>query len=170
MNVRDFAHVARVLGFALALAHLATGAGAQQTPAAASIALAKEIIIAKGATSIYDPIVADVIERARQVFQQSNPMIGRDLTEVAGRLRGEFIPRSAEVVNDVAKLYASRFSEKELRDALAFYKSPLGKKIIAEEPAILDESFRNAEAWAAKLTTEVMARFRAEMKKKGHEL
>jgi hypothetical protein len=167
--VRYCTGVARTVVIALALAQLATGARAQQ-PAASSIALAKEIIIAKGAAAIYDPIVGNVVERTRQVFQQSNPMIGRDLNEVAGRIRTEFSARTSEVVNDVAKIYATRFTEKELREALAFYKSPLGKKIVQEEPAILDESLRNTEAWAGKLAPEIMARFRVEMKKKGHEL
>ena len=132
--------------------------------------MAKEIIVAKGAAAIYNPIVGSMVERTRVVFQQSNPMIGRDLSEVAGRLVTEFAPRTAEVVNEVAKLYATRFTEQELKDILAFYKSPLGKKVIVEEPAVLDESLRNAEAWASKLSGEIMNRFRAEMKKKGHEL
>jgi uncharacterized protein len=173
MIVRYSAGVARALVFALALTHLATEVGAQQQPrppSASAIAVAKEIIVAKGAASIYDPIVGEVVERTRLVFQQSNPMISRDLSEVAGRLRTEFVPRAVEVVNDVAKLYATRFSEQELKDALAFYKSALGKKIIAEEPGILNDSFRSAEAFAGKLAPEIMVRFRAEMKKKGHEL
>ena len=33
---------------------------------------------------------------------------------------------------EVAKLYAARFTEQELKDLLAFYNSPVGKKIVAE--------------------------------------
>ena len=69
-----------------------------------------------------------------------------------------------------AKLYAARFTEQELKDALAFYKSPLGKKVITEEPAILNQSMDNVDAWGGKFANEVMAKFRAEMKKKGHDL
>jgi hypothetical protein len=92
------------------------------------------------------------------------------LNEVALKLRAEYAPRSAEVVNDVAKLYASRFTEQELKDTLAFYKSPLGKKLLAEEPSILDQSMRNAQGWADRLSQEVMGKIRTEMKRRGHEI
>ena len=39
---------------------------------------------------------------------------------------------------------------------LAFYKTPLGKKLIAEEPHVLDQSMNNAEAWANRLREEMI--------------
>ena len=189
MIVHCIAGAARALVLGLSLVVLASGAQAQlqrppqpkqqqqppaqqqpPQPSANAIALAKEIIIAKGAAQMYDPIIPSLIERTKGVFLQQNPMIGRDLNEVAARLRTELGPRSAELVNDVAKLYAATFTEQELKDVLAFYKSALGKKVITEEPAILDRSVSNIDAWAAKVAEEVMAKFRAEMKKKGHDL
>jgi uncharacterized protein len=86
------------------------------------------------------------------------------------KLRAEYAPRSAEVVNDVAKLYASRFTEQELKDTLAFYKSPLGRKLLTEEPSILDQSMRNAQSWADRLSQEVIGKIRTEMKRRGHEI
>jgi hypothetical protein len=99
-----------------------------------------------------------------------NPMIARDLNEVAAKLRTELTPRIVELLDEAARLYATRFTEQELKDALAFYRTPLGKKIITEEPMVLDQSMRNAETWAAKFGEEVMGKFRAEMKRKGHDL
>ena len=119
---------------------------------------------------MYDPVVSNLIERTKGALMQTNIMLGRELNEVAAKLRTELAPRSAELVNDAAKLYAARFTEQELRNTLAFYKSPLGQKVIAEEPAILNQSMSNVETWAAKFAEEVMIKFRVEMKKKGHEL
>jgi hypothetical protein len=188
MIVHCIAWVARALVLALSLVALAGAADAQPRqpaqpkqpqqqqqqqpgqPSVTAIGLAIEILVAKGAQQIYEPIVPGLIERAKGVFLQQNPMLGRDLNEVAGRLRAELGPRGVELMNDAAKLYAASFSEQELRDVLAFYKSPLGKKVITEEPTILDKSVQNAETWASKLGDEVMAKFRAEMKKKGHDL
>jgi uncharacterized protein len=189
MIVHCIAWVARALVLAFSLVALAGAADAQPRqpaqpkqpqqqqqqqqpgqPSATAVGLAIEILVAKGAQQIYEPIVPGLIDRARGVFLQQNPMLGRDLNEVAGRLRAELAPRGAELMNEAAKLYAASFTEQELRDVLAFYKSPLGKKVITEEPAILDKSVQNIEAWASKLGDEVMAKFRAEMKKKGHDL
>jgi uncharacterized protein len=163
------AGTARAIAFAFALMTVVAPAHAQQ-PSAASIALAKEIIVAKGATSMYDPVIPNLIERTKGVLMQTNPMLGRDLNEVSAKLRAELAPRSAELVEDAAKLYAARFTEQELKTVLAFYKSPLGKKVITEEPAILNQSMSNVDTWIGKFANEVMSKFRAEMKKKGHDL
>ena len=173
MSVHCIGAVARAFVFGLSIVALAGAAQAQpqpKQPSASAITLAKEIIVVKGGSQLYDSIVPNIIERAKGVFLQQNPMIGRDLNEVAARLRTELNPRSAELVNDVAKLYATTFTEQELKDLLAFYKSPAGKKIITEEPVILEKSARSADSWIPKFAEEVMAKFRIEMKKKGHEL
>jgi hypothetical protein len=146
------------LGFALALG---VGGAAAQEPSKTAIATAKEVLTAKGANALYAPLV---------VLLQSNPMLGKDLNEVATKLHADYASRSAEILNDVAKIYASRFTEQELKDALNFYKSPLGRKLVVEEPNILDQSMRTAQTWAENLSQEVIAKMRAEMKKRGHDI
>jgi hypothetical protein len=39
-----------------------------------------------------------------------------------------------------------------------------------EEPAIADQSMRDMASWAEKLSEEVIAKMRLEMKKRGHEI
>jgi uncharacterized protein len=85
-------------------------------------------------------------------------------------LHADYATRSAELMNEVAKIYASRFTEQELKDALTFYKSPLGRKLVTEEPNILDQSMRTAQTWAEALSQEIIAKIRAEMKKRGHDI
>jgi hypothetical protein len=171
MLANPIARTSRAVTLALGLAFAASvGPAAAQQPTAGAIATAKELITVKGAGALYDPIVPGVIEHAKSVFLQANPTLGKDLNEVALKMRAEYASRSAEVMNEVAKLYAMRFTEQELKDALAFYKSPLGRKLLAEEPNLLDQSMKNAQTWADKLSEEVIAKMRTEMKKRGHEI
>jgi uncharacterized protein len=154
----------------LALVLAAMSPAQAQQPSANALALAKEIIIVKGGNAIYDPVVPQVVEQARGLFLQSNPTLGKDINEVAAKLQAELTPRTAELLNDGARLYASKFTEQELKDVLAFYKSPVGRKVITQEPAILDQSSSNVDVWANKLADEVIAKFRAEMRKRGKEI
>jgi len=154
----------------LALLLAAVSPAQAQQPTANAIALAKEIIIVKGGNAIYDPVVPQVVEQARGLFLQSNPTLGKDINEVAAKLQAELTPRTAELLNDGARLYASKFTEQELKDVLAFYKSPVGRKVITQEPVILDQSGSNVDVWANKLADEVIAKFRAEMRKRGKEI
>jgi hypothetical protein len=111
-----------------------------------------------------------VIESAKNSLVPTNPQLQQQLNEVAAQLRKEFDPKRAEILNEVAKVYAQRFTEPELKEIVAFYKTPIGKKMIIEEPIALDQSLKVAQAWATRFSDEVLERFRAEMKKKGYNL
>ena len=153
----------------LALAPAGEGS-AQSPPSAVAVALAKEIIIAKGTSAGFDSIGPSIIERAKSVYLQLNPSLARDLNEVAAKLKLEYAPRFAEPLNEAARAYAAKFTEQELKDILAFYKSPIGKKVVVQEPIIVEESLAAADRWAQGLLEEIGGKFRAEMKKKGHDL
>lgn len=156
-----------VLAFVLLMPVVAS---AQQKPSANAIAMAKEIIILKGSADGYNAVVPRVIEQAKAVLLQTNPTLGKDLNDVALMLRTAYSTRTGQPLNDAATLYASKFTEQELKEALAFYRSPTGKKVIEQEPIIFEQSMSNLDDWAAKLSEEVLSRFRIEMKKKGHDL
>jgi hypothetical protein len=168
MSVPKFAWPLRAVMIAVLLAPAAV-AHAQQ-PSTAAVANAREIITLKGAAGVYEVIVPGVVEQVKNLFLQRNPNLAKDLSEVAAKLRQDYAPRRSEVLEEVAKLYASRFTEQELRDAVAFYKTPLGKKLIEEEPKVLDQSMQVAQNWGDRLSEQVIAGMRNEMKKRGHDL
>ena len=157
---------------ALALLALAAGEGAkaQSQPTPVAIALAKEIIAAKATSAGFDAVGPSVIERAKNNYLQLNPALSRDLNEVAAKLKADYAPRFGEPLNEAARVYASKFTEQELKDILGFYKTPTGKKVVVQEPLIIEESLGAVDRWAQTLTEEIVGKFRAEMKKKGHDL
>ncbi len=155
--------------FAAAILMLPGAASAQQ-PSQASVAAATEIIDAKGSMVLFEPLVPGVIEQAKNVFLQSNPHLGKDLNDVATTLRKQLGLRIGNLKIEAAKVYAARFTEQELKDIAAFYKTPLGQKMIEEEPKIVDATLGMAQEWANTLSEEVLGLFRAEMKKKGHTI
>ncbi|MGZ8331275.1 MAG: DUF2059 domain-containing protein [Rhodoplanes sp.] len=143
---------------------------AQQQPTPAAVTAAGELLALKGGDVVFTPIVSGVVETVKNVFVPTNPNLGNELNEVATKLRKDYESKRVELLNEVARVYAERFSEQELKALVAFYKSPLGRKMAMEEPAIIDESMRRAQTWGDALSGEVMSRFREEMKKKGHDL
>jgi hypothetical protein len=164
--------VARTLG-AAAFAYLAIAGSAHAQanapqPSAAAVALAVQILEVKGAYAAFDPVVDGVIRFTKGTFLQINPNLSRDLDAVAAQVTQESAGKRQEARTEVARAYASQFTEQELKDALAFYKSPLGKKIIDGEPKAFDEINKRMEAWSEKFAAEVNTKMRAEMRKKGH--
>lgn len=153
-----------------AVAALAPTAYAQPKPSPAAMASAQKLISVTGATALFNPLISGVVEQAKLLFLQQNPDLAKDLNEVAAKLRKEYAPRFSELTKHVAGLYAARFSESELKQLLTFYQSPLGKKLLAQQPQIVDSSMKYAQDWANNLSDQVVAKMREEMKKRGHDL
>lgn len=151
---------------------LGLGVAAQSAnpPSPQAIALAKELIVLKGAHQMFDAVVPGVIEQAKDVFLPTNPNLNKELVEVTGKLKLEYANKPDELFNEVAKVYASHFTEQELKEIVAFYKTPLGKKMLAEDPVAIQEGLARAKDWANDFSNQVLGKMRAEMKKKGHDL
>jgi hypothetical protein len=139
-------------------------------PSPQAIALAKELIVLKGGHQMFDAVVPGVIEQAKDVFLPTNPNLSKELTEVSGKLKLEYASKNDELMNEVAKVYASHFTEQELKELVAFYKTPLGKKMLTEDPAAIQGGLARAKDWANDFSTQVLGKMRAEMKKKGYDL
>ena len=166
---RFFVPTARAVALGLALAAATVCAQARQ-PSAAALASARELMELKGVKNLVEPVVIGVVQQTTGTILQTNPGLSKDLNEVSTQLRTEYQPRVAEMANEIVKLYAARFTEQELKEAVAFYKTPAGQKIIAEEPKILDETYARLQDFANRLQEEVTARVRVELKKRGHNL
>jgi hypothetical protein len=142
-----------------------------QQPTPAAIALARDVIIAKGATAMTRPLAVGVIETAKNTFVPTNPNLTRELAEVAATLHKELDETGSNLaVTEMARAYATHFTEQELKDLLVFYKTPLGQKVSKAEPVAIEEGLRNAQSWADTFAETVMEKVRVEMRKKGHPL
>jgi len=161
--------------FALALAgtqplHAQQQPVSNPNPNANSIALARELLVLKGGNEMFSGMVTGVIDRTRDTFIPTNPSLSRPLNEVATSLRNELDPKKNELFNEVSRAYARHFTETELKEMLAFYKTALGRKVLSTESYAVEDGFKRAQEWTATFSDQVMSRFRAEMKKKGYDL
>jgi hypothetical protein len=177
--------IVRVLGAAaVALFALAHGSQAQQRPtqppqappqaeqpkqvSPAAIALATQLLELKGAIGAFDAAIEGVVTHNKGNLLQINPNLTRDIDATAQTLRTDAAARRQELRVEIARGYASVFSEQDLKDLLEFYKTPLGKKIIEQEPKAGEASTKRAQIWIDKYAETVIAKMRAEMRKRGH--
>lgn len=159
--------------FALALTSLVvagSGLASAQSSNPAALAAARELIEMKGAKSMFDAVVPGVIETVKNNFLRTNPALSKDLNEVSTQLRKEYESRRGQPLDEVAKTFADRFSLQELQGAIAFYKTPIGKKLIEGEARALEDGMQKAQEWANRFADDVLGRMRAEMKKRGHNI
>ncbi len=158
-----------IAGFA-ALALASAPARAQNTPTPAGIGYAKEILVLKNVGVLYKDAVPNLVERTKITLLQSNLNYQKDLNEVALKVAKDLAGREQEIGDQLAKIYATQFTEQELRDLLAFYKSPLGSKALKQEPAVFETARQFMDDWAARFSDEINGKFRAEMKARGKDI
>jgi hypothetical protein len=169
MTFRSINRLALIAALALGWVVLA-GTARAQAPSPGALAAAKELVTLKGGAAMFDPLIPGVIESAKNQFLPTNPQLAGPLNEVAAQLHKEYEPKRSEIIDLVAKIYAQHFTEAELKEIVAFYKSPTGKKMTAQEPAAINQSLGAAQEWANQFSDMVLQRFRAEMAKKGYKL
>jgi hypothetical protein len=138
------------------------------TPAA--IAAAKEILGMKNASAMYASAVPNLVEQTKNSLMASNLNYQKDLNEVAVIVAKNLAGREKEIGDGMAQVYASEFTEQELKDLVTFYKSPLGAKLLVTEPRAIQFSMSYMNQWAQNFAEVINGQFRAEMKKRGKEI
>ena len=157
-----------------------SAAGAQQaapppaqnaapTPAPSHLAAAREVAVSSGIVRSIEVIPPQLYERIREQLV-ARPELTKDLNEVMAALQPEMELQKQKIVNDIALIYAQALTEAELKDVIAFFKSPSGKKYVESQPVVLDEMVREMQSWSQDLAEYVMVRIRAEMQKRGFQL
>ena len=144
--------------------------GAPPKASPAAIAAAKEILQIKNAGAMYAGAVPGLVEKTKIALTQQNLNYQKDLNEVAQIVAQQLQGRQNEIGEGMAQIYASEFTEQELKDLVTFYKSPLGQKLINSEPRAIGLSMAFMNSWAQDFSETVMGAFRAEMRKRGKEI
>ena len=117
---------------------------------------------------MYANAVPNIVQRTKDQLLQNNLNYQKDLNEVAVIVAQKLAGREKEIGDGMAKIYASDFTEQELKDLVTFYKSPLGQKMLttgAEGDSA--EHGLHEPVGAAVLPKSVNGEFRAEMRKRG---
>ena len=141
-----------------------------QTPAPDHVKAAREVIEASGAASSIRDIVPIFLDEAKQTFTRTRPEIAKDLDDALKAVEPEFAQRKDALLNDIATVYATRFTIQELGEIKAFYATPVGAKLVQNLPGIMQASYARTSVWSQKMSQDIVARLRQEMRKRGHEI
>ena len=173
--MKSFSGILSAAGLALGLALTGIPAVAQspapvKQASPAAIAAAKEILTMKRASAMYANAVPNVVQQAKDALLRANLNYQKDLNEVAVIVAQKLAGREKEIADGMAAAYGNEFSEQELKDLVAFYKSPLGQKLLTAEPRAIEQSMTYMNQWGQSFALTVNGEFRAEMHKRGKEI
>ena len=148
---------------------LTTGAMAQSYTKE-HLAAARAAIAAAKVTEGFDEILIGVTSQTKQLLVRRAPAASTQIEEVTNAAALQLAPKRAELDQQIQELWAGRFTKEELDEITRFYGSPVGQKFTKEIPAIGQAIGMAAQVWQKKIGEEMLAKVRAEMKKRGVEL
>jgi hypothetical protein len=144
---------------------------AQPVVTDAQFALGRELAVLSGLDKGFEGFIPGILRELQLNFSRTRPEIAADLDKVLREIiLPEFNKRTAEMVDQSARILASTMSEQELKETVAFLKTPAGKKYVETQPVSMNKIMQSMDSWNRDLSVTVVDRVRAEMKKKGHDL
>lgn len=124
--------------FLLALLALALGARAEDN--AAKLALAREAIAAMHADKMFDGMAAQMKQMASYYAQAdatATPEARQKAEELQNKIMDLSMNEAKALVAKMDAIYASVYSEAELKAMVAFFKSTEGQSMMAKQPQVM---------------------------------
>ncbi|RFC65070.1 DUF2059 domain-containing protein [Fulvimarina endophytica] len=160
MRTKDFVSALgaiALLGTALATtpsfaqdAGAAPAASEQQQPAEISeshLAAARKAVDAIGASDEFDNILLNAATQTKAEFIPNNPDLQTEISDMVDEKAIELAPRRAALETEIARAYASLFTEEELNEIAGFYSTEAGRKLLELGPRAARESLGAANVW-----------------------
>lgn len=102
---------------------------------------------------------AQVMDQMLASFKQSNPAVPAKFWD---DLRTEM--NVGQLTELVVPIYDRHLSHDDVRQLIAFYESPVGRKLIAAQPQIVAESMKAGQEWGQAAAQRILQR----MKEQGY--
>jgi hypothetical protein len=147
-----------------------TAAAQAQAPSANHLKLAQQVVEMQGSQRSFDNAIPTIFRQIYEQYVSQNPDLDKDISATLRGLIPEFEKRKEETTAILSRVYAEKFSEAELKDIIAFYESPTGKKFIGATSEIGKDSLGRLQEWSLKVNKDAIDRLKVEMKKKGHTI
>lgn len=102
-------------------------------------------------------------EIGQQVLQQLVENFKQAMPKVPAEFWDTFVKELSadELTALIIPIYDAHFTEDDILALIAFYNSPVGKKMIAEQPAITRESIEVGQRWGAATAQRIIETLKA---------
>ncbi len=109
----------------------------------------RELMEITGAARMGDQIVEQMTNQLRGVMQDVPPSFWDALVEEAD---------AEELIQNAIPIYQKYLTEEDIQTINAFNRTPTGRKLIAVQPQIMQESLLLGQKWGQEVAARAMAR------------
>jgi hypothetical protein len=160
----------RFFGLLVVFALLVLAPVHAQSPNAGAEAAAKELIDTMKLPDQFKAMLPMIFRQIKSSLVQNRPEVDRDYDALAPKLLDTMNGRIEELASAIALIYASNFSEAELRDLTAFYRTPTGQKLLQKLPFVTQQTMIAGQKFGQSAAADLQKQMREELRRKGHDL
>ena len=119
----------------------------------ASEASVKELMSLTGAGNLGVQMAQNLLPALKQIIPQAPESFWTEFMKGVN---------ADDLVKLVIPIYQKHFTEKEIRETLAFYRTPTGQKILKELPQVMQESMATGQQWGQDIARRAVEKAKAE--------
>ena len=162
--------MARRLLMIACLLLLSASASQAQTPATDAMAAARNLVTTMKLADQYKALLPAILLGLKPALVQDRPEIERDYEAMMPMIADAFTPYYTSMVDGIATVYANNFTAAELREIEAFYRQPIGQKMLEKTPLISQQALAVGQEIGRKAAEDLRQRLTEALRQKGHKL
>ena len=162
--------MARRLLIVACLLLLSASATRAQTPEPDAMAAARSLVTTMKLTDQYKALLPAILLGIKPAVTQDRPELERDYDAMLPMIADAFTPYYTAMVDGIATVYANNFTVQELREIEAFYRQPIGQKLLEKTPAISQQALAVGQEIGRKASEDLRRRLTEALRQKGHKL
>jgi uncharacterized protein len=159
--------VAFILAIPLAVGPLRAQSSSTLVPPPETLAAARELVATMRATNQFKTLLPTIIEGMKPAIVQGRPQVARDFDAIMPIVISGATQRLDELAEMLAEVYARNFTADEIRDLIAFYKTPTGQKLLQRQAAVARASLAAGQQFGRELVADVQQQIAEELRKRG---
>ena len=114
-----------------------------------------------------DLLVPQVMGSLKKSNQKIPDTIWNEFTTIFVEEMKRSLP---ELEEPIIAIYDINFSDDEIKQLVNFYHTPVGRKIVVQQPQLMQQSVTMGQTWGQQAAARAVERIRATAKQKGYEL
>jgi len=149
---------------------LSISASAAETPSPDAMTAARSLVTTMKLPDQYKALLPAILLSLKPSLVQDRPEIERDYETMMPMIVDAFTPYYNQMIDAIATVYANNFTASELRDIEAFYRQPVGQKLLEKSPILALQSNQVGQDASRKAADDLRARITEALRQKGHKL
>ena len=162
--------MSRRLSIIVSILLCSIGASQAQTPSPEAMTAARSLVTTMKLSDQYKALLPAILLGLKPAVTQDRPEIERDYDAIMPMLADAFAPYYSAMVDDIATVYANNFTAAELREIEAFYRQPVGQKLLEKTPVLAQQSMQVGQDASRKAADDLKGRLTEALRQKGHKL